>query len=116
MRCFGTRRGRRGRNQDTYNDILSRLEGADVVGVMRVVHLLQDGRHAGEIVALQHRMSHMTSLCPTTPTPHAPCSFYSKKDTTICAADGSTVDIERGCCECGRHGHASAVTPQCVLR
>lgn len=36
-----------GRNRDTYNDILSRLEGADVVGVMHVIHLLQDGSHAG---------------------------------------------------------------------
>lgn len=58
MRCFGTRCSRQRRNRDTYNDILSRLEGADVVGVMHVIHLLQDGRHAGEIVTLQQRRRH----------------------------------------------------------
>lgn len=31
----------------TYNDVLSGLEGADVVGVVHVIHLLQDGGHAG---------------------------------------------------------------------
>lgn len=46
---------------DTYDDVLPRLEGADVVGVVHVVHLLEDGRHAGEIVALpQRRRSHMS--------------------------------------------------------
>jgi len=55
MRCFRTRYSQQGRNRDTYNDVLSRLEGADVVGVMHVIHLLQDGRHAGEILALQQR-------------------------------------------------------------
>ena len=44
-----------GSNRDTYYDILSRLEGADVVGVMHVIHLLQDGRHAGEVVTLPKR-------------------------------------------------------------
>lgn len=52
MRCFRTRCSQQGRNRDTYNDILSCFEGADVVGVMHVIHLLQDGSHAGEIVAL----------------------------------------------------------------
>lgn len=48
---------------DTYDDVLPRLEGADVVGVVHVVHLLEDGRHAGEIVALrQRRRSHMTAF------------------------------------------------------
>lgn len=42
-------------NRDTYNDILSRFEGADVVGVMHVIHLLQDSRHAGKIVTLPKR-------------------------------------------------------------
>lgn len=55
MRCFRTSCSQQGSNQDTYNDILSSLEGADVVGVMHVIHLLQDGRHAGKIVALPQR-------------------------------------------------------------
>lgn len=70
MRCFRTRCGRQGTNQDTYNDILSRLEGADVVGVMHVIHLLQDGRHAGEIVALQGERSTITHRIS-----HVPCCF-----------------------------------------
>lgn len=58
MRRSRTSCSQQGRNRDTYDDVLSRLEGADVVGVMHVIHLLQDGRHAGEIVALWQR-SHM---------------------------------------------------------
>lgn len=50
-----------GGDGDTYDDILPGLEGADVVGVVLVIHLLQDGRHAGEVVALPQRRSHMTS-------------------------------------------------------
>lgn len=47
----------------TYDDVLPRLEGADVVGVVHVVHLFEDGRHAGKIVALpQRRRSHMTAF------------------------------------------------------
>lgn len=45
-------RGGGGGSGDTYDDVLPRLEGADVVSVMHVVHLLQDGRHAGQIVSL----------------------------------------------------------------
>lgn len=45
-----------GGSRDTYDDVLPRLEGADVVSVMHVVHLLQDGRHAGQIVTLQQNV------------------------------------------------------------
>lgn len=45
-----------GGSRDTYDDVLPRLEGADVVSVMHVVHLLQDGRHAGQIVTLRHNV------------------------------------------------------------
>lgn len=94
MRCFRTRCSRQGRNPDTYSDILSRLEGADVVGVMRVVHLLQDGRHAGKIVTLQQRTSHMTSLCPKH-LQHMLLVCLLLKDTTMCAADVGIINIER---------------------
>lgn len=62
MRCFRTSCSQEGRNQDTYNDILSRLEGADVVGVMHVVHLFEDRRHAGEIVTLPQERDSQISL------------------------------------------------------
>lgn len=45
-----------GGTRDTHDDVLPRLEGADVVSVMHVVHLLQDGRHAGQIVTLRHNV------------------------------------------------------------
>lgn len=100
MRCFRTRCSRQGRNPDTYSDILSRLEGADVVGVMHVVHLLQDGRHAGEIVTLRQRMSHMTSLCPKHLQHMLLVVFVFLlrlllKDTTMCGADVGIINIER---------------------
>lgn len=41
----------------THNDVLPGLEGADVVGVVRVIHLLQDRRHAGQIVILKDKGS-----------------------------------------------------------
>lgn len=99
MRCFRTRCSRQGRNPDTYSDILSRLEGADVVGVMHVVHLLQDGRHAGEIVTLRQRMSHMTSLCPKHLQHLLLVVFVFLlrlllKDTTMCGADVGIINIE----------------------
>lgn len=31
---------------ETYNNILSRLEGVDVMGIVHIIHLLQDSRHA----------------------------------------------------------------------
>lgn len=48
--------GSGGGSRDTYDDVLPRLEGADVVSVMHVVHLLQDGRHAGQIVTLRQNV------------------------------------------------------------
>lgn len=40
----------------THDDVLPGLEGADVVSVVLVVHLFQDGRHAGQIGTLQQNM------------------------------------------------------------
>lgn len=48
--------GHSGGPGDAYDDVLPRLEGADVVSVVHVVHLLQDGRHAGQIVTLRQNM------------------------------------------------------------
>lgn len=36
----------------TYSDVLSGFEGADVVGVVTVIHLPQDGNHACHKTAL----------------------------------------------------------------
>lgn len=37
----------------TYNDVLSGFESADVVAVVAVIHLLQDGNHASNKTPLE---------------------------------------------------------------
>lgn len=39
----------------TYNNVLSGLESTYVVGVVHVIHLLQDGGHAGQVMTLPLR-------------------------------------------------------------
>lgn len=41
------------RKQETYDNVLSGFEGVDVLCVMCVFHLFQDGGHASQVVALR---------------------------------------------------------------
>lgn len=50
----------------TYDDILPGLEGADVVAVVAVLHLPQDGDHAGHKAALEGKRKHRCQAPRTT--------------------------------------------------
>ena len=57
----------------TYNDVLSGFESADVVAVVAVIHLLQDGDHAGDKTPLEGDGKHNKSQLLRPPTDKARC-------------------------------------------
>ena len=59
----------------TYNDVLSGFESADVVAVVAVIHLLQDGDHASNKTPLEGDGKHNISKLLRPPTDKARCGY-----------------------------------------